>query len=441
MRCIIIVIISDISHRRGIMKKSGKAIIGLCAFLVAILLFACDTTSNGKLAPASTPSIPTTPKAEFTVGRLELLPASPSEGQVIMVFVPVTNNGNADGKYSATLKIDGKEVENREISLVAGATRKEIFEIRGLKAGTRELSVGDSRTELKISRIIKIVYCAFRTDTSGTWQGTTYVTPNIYISNDNGTNRVNVTDMRKPSSFPDFSPDGTKICFQSNREWHQQPRVYTMNSDGTGVTLLTKENFWCEYPSWSPDGSLIAYTRNDLGVQAFTTVIPGNIWVVSPDGENSRMISIPAPGIATCDRLTSWFPDSKSIAFESNREGFWQIYIQKLDGSPERVTQLGSDCHAPAVSPDGKKIAYSSNGSIYVMDLSTKLSTKLTDAEQKASFPSWHPDGNSLIYTTGIEFNLHGWTLLKNLGLYSMNSDGTNAKMITFLSFEGRYQK
>ncbi len=112
-----------------------------------------------------------------------------------------------------------------------------------------------------------------------------------------------------------------------------------------------------------------------------------------------------------------------------------------LDGNPERVTLLGNDCHAPAVSPDGKKIAYSSNGSIYILDLASKKSIKITDAEDESSFPSWHPDGNSLIYTTGIEYTLHGWNLLRNLSIKSTNPDGTDIRIVSSLSFQGRCQK
>jgi Tol biopolymer transport system component len=61
------------------------------------------------------------------------------------------------------------------------------------------------------------------------------------------------------NAFPAWSPDGSKIVFQSNRtgEWH----LYLMNPDGTGVRDLTPTLRDCRNPSFSPDGSRIAFTR------------------------------------------------------------------------------------------------------------------------------------------------------------------------------------
>jgi Tol biopolymer transport system component len=423
------------------MNKSSRIISCISAFLLVLLLLSCSPTLSDNGTGKSVPLPTASQKAAFSIGKISFSPDPGIEGQPVYANVTISNTGKSEGVYVAEIMVDGKRINSREITIPPGDGTLVSFPLSPMKAGKYEVSLGDSKTTLKIGKTVKIAFCSIRADTGGTSQGTTYVTPNIFISNLSGGGQTNVTNTRQYNWFPDFSPDGSKICFESTREWHAQPRVYTMNSDGTEVALLTKENFWCQFPSWSPDGSLIAYTRNDLGVQAFTTVVPGNIWVTSPSGENPRMILQPATGVASCDRFVSWFPSSKSIAFESNREGFWQIYTMELDGTPSRVTELGNDCHAPAVSPDGKKIAYSSNGSIFLLDVSTRQSTKLTSPDMNATFPSWHPDGNLIIFTSGIKYNLHGWTLLGLYGIWSINSDGTGIKMIIPGGFLGRYQK
>ena len=72
----------------------------------------------------------------------------------------------------------------------------------------------------------------------------------------------------------------------------------------------------------------------------------------------------------------SWSPDSKHIAFTSNRDGNLEIYVMDVDGgNQQRLTNSG-DVHIhnwePSWSPDGRRIAFTSNrdgnSKIYVMN-------------------------------------------------------------------------
>jgi hypothetical protein len=57
---------------------------------------------------------------------------------------------------------------------------------------------------------------------------------------------------------PRYSPDGSKIVFQSNRDG--QPEIYVMNSNGTAQTRLTNNPAAETAPAWSPDGTKILFT-------------------------------------------------------------------------------------------------------------------------------------------------------------------------------------
>lgn len=63
------------------------------------------------------------------------------------------------------------------------------------------------------------------------------------LINDNGT-----SDLR-----PAFSPDGTRIVFESNRDGNGSPtEVYSMSAEGSGITRLTNNSVWDSDADWAP---------------------------------------------------------------------------------------------------------------------------------------------------------------------------------------------
>ena len=78
---------------------------------------------------------------------------------------------------------------------------------------------------------------------------------------------------------PSWSPDGTQIAFQSDRDGNWN--IYVMAADGSNLSQLTSHNAWDESPSWSPDGTQIAfhsYRDNNW-----------DIYVIDADGSNLRV--------------------------------------------------------------------------------------------------------------------------------------------------------
>lgn len=85
-------------------------------------------------------------------------------------------------------------------------------------------------------------------------------------------------DVLGDDSMPDFSPDGKRIVFTSNRD--QQGEIYVMNANGSGQKRLTRRagDDWA--PDFSRDGALIAFTQ-----------LPGTIWVMNADGSGLRRLT------------------------------------------------------------------------------------------------------------------------------------------------------
>jgi Tol biopolymer transport system component len=98
---------------------------------------------------------------------------------------------------------------------------------------------------------------------------------------------------------------------------------------------------------------------------------------------------------------------ARFIAFDSDREDFRrQLYLMHADGSS--VTRLLTDSSAdrePAFSPDGKKVAFTSDRAggpqIFLLDLATRAVTKLTSRPEGADQPSFSHDGARVTFHSG----------------------------------------
>ena len=111
------------------------------------------------------------------------------------------------------------------------------------------------------------------------------------------------------------------------------------------------------------------------------------------------------------------------IAFYTNRDGNYEIYVMDGDGSnPTNLTNHSADDFSPAWSPDGSKIAFSSNRSggifdIHVINADGSNVTKLTNG-LNAGAPAWSPDGTKIVFTRSVDPSTRQ--------MWLMNANGTN---------------
>ncbi len=123
----------------------------------------------------------------------------------------------------------------------------------------------------------------------------------------------------------------------------------------------------------------------------------------------------------------AWSPDNRLIAFESNREGPFHIYLMHADGSHVRALTIGTnDDRRPVWTPDGKSILFdSSDGthqdiwSVNVADASRK---QLTRVDGLADFATLSPDGRQIVFYLYQDMTLNLWTA---------RADGSDAKPLT----------
>lgn len=104
------------------------------------------------------------------------------------------------------------------------------------------------------------------------------------------------------------------------------------------------------------------------------------------------------------DKMASWSPDGRQIAFLSDRSGEEEVWVVAQDGStpPQQLTTGGNaQRYLPTWSPDGKKIAFSDkDGKLFIVTVATKQIQMVVDAPAGliTNF-DWSPRNNFLAYT------------------------------------------
>jgi Tol biopolymer transport system component len=194
--------------------------------------------------------------------------------------------------------------------------------------------------------------------------------------------------------------------------------IYAINPDGTGKTNLTDEapDAYAGAdvePAFSPDGRRIAFESDRSGEYTEDPNWPApifDVWIVNADGSGQPTRVTTAEGQAP-----AWSPDGKQIAYSSSRDGNYEIWVQNVDGTgtPRQITHTENTEYgvvintSPSWSVDGK-IAYVSNKDnasidqrdIYVANADgTGDPARLTNNSNFNNWaPEWSPDGKRIAF-------------------------------------------
>jgi TolB protein len=146
--------------------------------------------------------------------------------------------------------------------------------------------------------------------------------------------------------LPTWTADNQEIYFLSRRDGDRKSRlrkVGSLQTRSAGVVIGEGE-----YPTIGLSGPLVFRGWGSTGSGIRISANPLNDWQPLTDSDDDT-----APALS---------PDGQKIAYMSRRAGNWEIYLINADGSDaRRLTDNGADDGLPTWSPDGRAIAFVSN--------------------------------------------------------------------------------
>ena len=256
----------------------------------------------------------------------------------------------------------------------------------------------------------------------------------VWVMDADGNNQHTIVDeVGEGIRRPRWSPDGTKIAFVANagaQNWYiffvdftrlegkgkkQKPLIYDVTGTGRFPAQEADRD-----PVFSPDGTLLAFESNrDKNAEIYVADITGEpgAKIGKVPGDIQRRLTEDRAQ----DRRPRWSPNGQHLTFQSDRTGDWQLYSITPKGEDlQQLTNDGLNWRAEW-SPNAKQIAFESkrdkNPEIYVMNADGANQVNLTNHPVHDTSPQWSPSGKKILFHSRRDGNRE---------IYVMDADGQN---------------
>jgi Tol biopolymer transport system component len=238
----------------------------------------------------------------------------------------------------------------------------------------------------------------------------------IYIIESDGIGLTKLASGPKMyTEHPSWSPDGTKIVYDTGGQDFMSYSIWSMNVDGSQKVQLTPPSMSGFMPAWSPDGKQIAFSGLTDRTQK------PHIYIMDTDGTNLHAITKGD----TVDLIPSWTPDGTLLFLRGVNSNYGDVFSMNTEGS--NVVQLthNGQLGGYALSPDGKSLAVNEGAQHrLVLQPVSGSGQPVTLVDAFSECPhlavSWRPDGKSL------SVGCSSWDMYAGgSNLYTVNADGT----------------
>jgi dipeptidyl aminopeptidase/acylaminoacyl peptidase len=183
-----------------------------------------------------------------------------------------------------------------------------------------------------------------------------------------------------------LTPQGDRVALTVRTADAEANRYYShiriVPVDGSPAKVLPAGPHIDHAAGWSPDGTQLAFLSDRSG--------PEQVWLTRPDGEMRRLTSFPL-GVSG---HPAWSPDGRRLAIVVTEEvdpGSEPAPIVAADAAPFTLTRL---CYRV----DGKGYLGARYQHLWIVDVETNQSSRLTDGPYNAFTPVWSPDGQRIAF-------------------------------------------
>jgi Tol biopolymer transport system component len=195
----------------------------------------------------------------------------------------------------------------------------------------------------------------------------------LYVADSDGTGERKLLQDSVFEHNASFSADGKSVLFTSERNGSGQSDVFRARLDGTGIEPLVTSPAVDDAAVLAPDGTRLAFVSTRNGYRA-------NVWTLDLEGGPVRNLTGAEdvqgdPSGPNCFFRPSWSPDSRWLAFSSDRNTDWRghddghgwehtqelsIYVIRADGQGFRriASKPGYCLGSPKWSPDGRRVVF-----------------------------------------------------------------------------------
>jgi TolB protein len=227
-------------------------------------------------------------------------------------------------------------------------------------------------------------------------------TSDIYLKAVDGNTLTQLTNDPADDVMPEFSPDGQRVAFASDRSGNWD--IFVMPVGGGQAVQVTFDPDHELHPSWAPDGKTLVYCKFGAQSQRW------EMWVV--DSSNPSVRHFIDYGL-----FPQWNPDpaKNKILFQRSRQRGSRYHsvwtIDYVDGQGKSPTEIISAANAatinPAWAPDGEYIVFVTvyepdagrtdrprQSDLWIVRLDGTGRTNLTQGDFANFQPTWGADGN-----------------------------------------------